>query len=346
MGIISSNPEFIGVDIGSTEIRMVQLKRVGTGNPVLVAYSKIALPPAIAASDSQIDVDKIAAALSTLVKDAKVTATQVVAGIASAEAFATVIETPKLNPAELAKAMKLQADQYIPMAVDQVRMDWQAIGEGKTPDLMKVLLVAAPNTVVNKYLSIVEKAGLSLYALELNAVAQARSLMPQTDVAAVIVNFGYLSTEINIVQERAPQLVRSVNIGSQTLTRAVSQALGLDEVQADQFLTKFGLTQTKLEGQVAKAIKPSLDTLLAEVNTSIKYFLGQYPGVKIEKMIVTGSMVTLPELTTYLANATSLPVETGNPWINVSYPAAEQQKLMDESLSYAVATGLALRASA
>jgi len=154
---------------------------------------------------------------------------------------------------------------------------------------------------------------------------------------------GQLSTELSIVEKRAPQLVRSVNIGGTTLVRAVAQALGLDDVQADQFTKKFGLTQTKLEGQVAKAMKPSLDALVTEINNSIKYFVTENPGSKIEKLVVTGTTVSLPELTTYLANATGLPVELGNPWINISYPAAQQDALMQDALTYAVAAGLALR---
>jgi type IV pilus assembly protein PilM len=343
MGLMNTNEEYVGMDISTSFVRVVQLKREGTGNPALVTYGQAAFPDGLTMTDSVIDQDKIAAVISGLMKELKITASQVVTGIPSVDAFATVIQTPKLNPADLAKAMKLQADQYIPMAIDQVKMDWQGVGAGKTPDQMKVLLVAAPNGVVNKYLAIVEKAGLQLNSLELNAIAQARSLMPKSDVAAVIVNIGDLSTEINIIQERAPQLIRSVTIGGQTLIRAVSQSLGLDEAQADQFLNKFGLTQTKLEGQVAKAIKPSLDTLVTEINSSIKYFMAENPGSKIEKLIISGQTATLPELSTYFANSSGLPVEMANPWQNISYPATEQDRLRQNALAYGVAAGLALR---
>jgi len=162
MGILSPTSDFVGIDIGSTGIRVVQLKHTGSGNPLLVAYAKSDLPAGVSSSDSQIDQDKVAEAIRNLLRDAKITATSAVTGINTADAFVTTLSTPQLNASELAKAMKLQADQYIPMAVDQVKMDWNVIGPGKTPDQMKVLLVAAPNTVVNKYLSIIEKAGLQL----------------------------------------------------------------------------------------------------------------------------------------------------------------------------------------
>lgn len=346
MGLLSSSTsDFFGLDIGTSGLRVVKVRHTGAGNPVLEAYASVDLPAGLAISDSAIDQDKVALAIRDLLKSKGITCLKAVAGIADTDAFATVITTPKLNPAELSKAMRLQADQYIPMAVDQVKMDWHIIGPGKTADEMKVLLVAAPNSVVNKYLSIVEKAGLELAALEINAVAQARSLMPPSNLAVIVLDIGHNNTELTIVFEGTPQLVRSVNIGGQTLVRAVTQALGLEETQASQFMQKFGLTQTKLEGQVAKAMKPSLDALMSEVDKSIKYFLGQNTGIKIEKLIATGATSALPEFTTFLANASGLPVEFGNPWVNISYPAELQQDLMQNASTYAVAAGLALRTS-
>jgi type IV pilus assembly protein PilM len=158
-----------------------------------------------------------------------------------------------------------------------------------------------------------------------------------------MVDFGSLDTDVSIVWNNAPRLIRSVSMGGLTLVRAVSQKLGLDEVQATQFTYKFGLTQSKLEGQVFKAIKPMLENLVSEVEKSTKYFNGRYPEVKLEKMVVTGATSSLPELGPFLANSTGLPVEFGNAWINVSYPSALQDKLLGLSSEYAAAAGLAGR---
>ena len=321
---------------------MVQLQGSG-GNPALVTYGDAALPVGLVTSDSPIDHAKIAEVIKKLVADAKIDTNNVVAGIPSAQSFATVITTPKLSDQELQGAMKLQAEQYIPMAVDQVKMDWHVIGPGKNENEMKVLLVAAPIGAVNKYLSIIQKAGLELQALEINSLALVRSLLPAASPAVLVLDIGSLATDITIVHEKAPQLIRSVQVGGEIFVRAVSQDLGLDAEQAEQFTRKFGLTKTKLEGQVLKAVKPTIDILTDEIQKSVKYFGQQYPDVKLEKMVVTGGTAALPEFTTYLANATGLPVELGNPWINVSYPAAMQQKLLSLSLQYAVANGLALR---
>jgi type IV pilus assembly protein PilM len=243
----------------------------------------------------------------------------------------------------LAKAIRFQAEQYIPMALDQVKLDWSVIDQSKDGKQLEVLLVAAANSGIDKYVGILEKAGLEPLALEANATAVARALVPPSSLAVALVDFGSLDTDVSIVWNNAPRLVRSVAVGGLTLVRSVAQNLGLDEVQATQFTYKFGLTQSKLEGQVFKAIKPTLESLVSEIEKSVKYFAGRYPEVKIEKLVVTGATSSLPELGPFLANSTGLPVEFGNAWINVSYPSGLQDKLMSLSSEYAAAVGLAGR---
>jgi type IV pilus assembly protein PilM len=342
MGLFVKETEFFGLDIGSTAIRLVQLRRGGE-HPALVAYGSVPVPANLASSDSKIDQDKLADLVRQLVRDNHVALKNVVVGLSANKVFATVITTPKLDNAQLAKAIRYQAEQYIPMALDQVKLDWAVIDQSKDGKQLEVLLVAAPNSAIDKYVSIMEKAGLEPLALEANAIAVSRALMPKNSLAVVVVDFGSLDSDISIVWNNAPRLLRSVPVGSSTLVRSVAQNLGLDEVQANQFTFKFGLTQSKLEGQVFKSIKPTLDNLVSEIDKSTKYFLGRYPDVKLEKLVVTGAASALPELGPFLANSTGLPVEFGNAWVNVSYPSGLQDKLMGMSVEYAAAVGLAGR---
>jgi type IV pilus assembly protein PilM len=343
MGIFSKETDYFGIDIGSGAIRVVQM-RAGGGKPVLVTYGDVQVPGGLTTSDASADRIKMAEIIKQLVRDARISSKNVVAGLPSSTVFASVITTPKLTNAELDKAIRYQADQYIPMDINQVKMDWSVIGRSQDDKELEVLLVAAPVTSTQKYLEIMEQAGLDILALEANATAVARSLVaPSTPLAVIVLDFAQTSTDISIVYNNAPRLIRSIAVGSLTFVRAVEQSLGLDTAQAEQFTLRFGLTQTKLEGQVLKAIKPSLDSLLAEVDKSTKFFLNRYQGVKMEKVIVTGSAAGLPELPAYLSTATGLPVEIGNAWVNVAYPASLQDQLMQISSQYAVASGLAQR---
>jgi type IV pilus assembly protein PilM len=342
MGLFVKDTEFFGLDIGSTAIRLIQL-RGGSGHPALAAYGAVPVAGNITMSDSKIDQDKVAEMVRQLVRENRIAAKHVVLGLPSAKVFGTTITTPKLDHDQLAKAIRYQAEQYIPMAISQVKLDWAVIDESPDGKNLEVFLVAAPNSVVEKYLAIMEKAELEPLALEANAIAVARALVPPSSLAVVMLDLGSLDSDISIVWKNTPRLVRSVAVGGLTLVKGVAQSLGLDEVQATQFTYKFGLTQSKLEGQVYKAIKPTLDSLVLEIEKSVKFFNGRYPEVKLEKLVVTGATAGLPELGSFLANSTGLPVEFGNAWVNVSYPAGLQDKLMAISSEYAAAVGLAGR---
>ena len=342
MGIISREGDYFGLDIGETAIRIVQLKKSG-GKPSLVSYGDAPLGIASLHSDSQTDIGKLAVAVNQLVKELKLTTKSVVAGLPASKVFASVITTPKLTQAEMEKAIKFQADQYVPMAIDQVKLDWSILGPGRSESELEVLLVAAPNTVTAKYLGILEQAGLEVLALEANATALYRALVPPTSPPVLVLDMGTGASDLTIVYQNSPRLIRSVNVGGRTFIKSVGQNLGLDDAQAEQFVNKFGLTQSKLEGQVYKAIKPSLDLLIDEISKSIKFFAGRYPEAKLEKLVLTGGTSSLMELPAYLATTIGLPVEIGNAWINVSYPASLQEKLVSVSNRYGVASGLAQR---
>jgi len=342
MKILGGEENFFGIDLGSSGVRVVQLKNTH-GKPSLLTYGDIATPPNLINSDSAIDQEKMAEIVRRIASEAGVSARNVVAALPTSSVFTTTIKTPRLSPDELNNAIRLQADKYIPMPIDQVKLDWVILNENEANNEMDVFLVAAPISVANKYLNIIQKAGYELLALETNSLALIRSLVSEASNNVVIIDFGASATDITVVSNHTPRLIRSVNIGARALIRVASQNLGLDETQAIQFITKFGLTQDKLEGQVYKSIKPVIDNIVEEINKSIEFIKNSNATVVIEKLIMTGGLTGLPELPVYLANATGLTVEIGNPWVNISYPANLQDKLNTISLSYAAAIGLAMR---
>lgn len=334
---------YFGLDLGNSSIRVVQMKK-GGDKPVLTSYGDIETPFALLASDSSVDRDKLVQIIKKLISDAGISGKNVVAGLKATNVFTSVISMPNLSAQELEHAIRYQADKYIPMPIDEAKIDYFVIGQNPTKeDEMEVLLVATPENIANKYLSICQKAGLELMALDINAIAQIRSLMTVFQGAAVIVDFGALTTDITVVSGQIPRLVRSVNVGTKSLNRIVGQNLGIDEDQASQFIEKFGLLQTKIEGQVYRSLKDPLNNVVEEINKSIKYVQDHGQIEKVEKIIITGGASNIIELPTFLANSTGITVEIGNPWAYVNYPAGSQETLMSNALSYATAVGLAMR---
>ncbi len=344
MDAFDQEQNYFGLDLGNSSIKVAQLRELH-GRPTLVTYGDIDIPENLMASDSQIDQDKVAEAVKQLANDANVSSKNVIAALPSTSSFTSIIKTPRLSHKELGESIAYQADKYIPMPIDQVKLDWAVIGDNPGEDELTVLLVAAPNNVATKYLNIIQKAGFELLALEVNALALARSLTIPTQTASttMIVDIGTSNCDIAIFTGQVPQIVRSIGIGSKAMRRVISQNLGLDETQADQFMKKFGMQEDKIEGQVFKTLKPVVDHIVDEINKSITFFVERNPKTKIEKIILTGGTSALPGLPLYLANSAKLTVEIGNPWVNISYPADMQQTLASISLNYATSLGLALR---
>ena len=273
MKLLPQEDNYFGLDLGSSSIKIAQLRELH-GSPSLVTYGDIEVAGNLLSSDSEIDQNRVSELIKQLAQDAKVTTKNVVASLSASQSYTAIIRTPKLSHSELAESIKFQADKVIPMAMDQVKLDWAVVGEVPETDEVDVLLVAAPNNTANKYLNIIQKAGLELLALEINPIAQSRSLIGPADKpkCIIIVDIGSVASDIAILSNTVPQLVRSVAIGSKALNRVVSQNLGIDAGQADQFIKKFGMDQTKIEGQVFKTLKPVVDHLVEEINKSINVF--------------------------------------------------------------------------
>lgn len=341
MALIQDDDNFFGLDLGASSIKIVQLKNVH-GRPSLVTYGDIEIPAGLLASDSSIDQDKLAEIVKKLAQDAQVSTSNVVASLSATYSYVSIITTPKISHDELTTSIRYQADKYIPMPIEQVKIDYMVLGPATNPEEQEVLLVAAPSTLADKYLNIIQKAGLELMALEVNAIAQIRSLVPENAPTTMIADIGSIATDITIVRDKVPRLIRSVNYGGNAIVRITGQNLGLNADQAGQFVRKFGMSKDKLEGQVYKSIKPVVDGLIEEITKSLRYYQ-EHSQEKIEKIILTGGGSALVELPQYLANTLGIVVEIGSPWVNVSYPQELTTKLSSISLNYSNAVGLAMR---
>lgn len=152
--------------------------------------------------------------------------------------------------------------------------------------------------------------------------------------------WGEVATDVVVVLDNNPRLIRSIPTGSQAFIKAATQTLSVDAEQAKQFIYKFGLAQDKLEGQIFKALENTLQTLVAEFQKSVKFFNSRYASQPITQIILTGKSAQLPLLDKYLASKLSVNVNRGNTWQNVSYGANVQDQLSQINDEFAVAVGL------
>lgn len=345
MSILSGVNAFFGLDIGSTAIRLVELR--GTGSPkALVKYAYVPVDSKLAASDSKNDQQRLAQLIAQLVSQARVSSRNVAVGLSSSRVFTTVADVDRLPGNEMAKAIKYQADALIPTPLNESKVDWAVLGDSPTDKTkVEILLSSVPNKLVEDRLDMLESIGLNVIAFEPDNLALARAMGgADTQAPQVIIDVGFKGTDLVILADGNPKLTRSIPTGMEAIYRSALQNLNVDEKQAEQFVTKFGLSQDKLEGQVYQAIIGTVDVLVGEVEKSVKFFETRYAGRKIERMIVTGGASVLPEFPLHFANKFAVNVEIGNAWRNVQFAADRQNELLAISNQFGVAVGLAERA--
>jgi len=341
MNIFGGSKEHFGLDIGANHVRIVSLS-ASSNKYTLEAYGQAPVPPGITQSDSKLDLQKLARIITELAKHAGINTKNVVSAIPGTSVFNATVKLPPMSQAELEKAIKYQAEQNIPLKIEEVKYDYQIISEDSTTKELTVMIIAATKNKVQQMLELLSYANLNVLALETSTVAMARSLAIPTVPLAMILDIGSTTTEIAVIKNGKLIQTRSFPLAGFGMTRAISQNLGLDMNQAEQFKQRFGLSQDKLEGQVFKVVEPILKNILDEATRSAKFYQEQF-GKSIERIILTGGSSRLPQITEFIKTYTKMEVSYGNPWSNVSYRSADSDKLNEIALEFATAVGLAMR---
>jgi len=342
LGLFSRSDEFFGLDIGSTTLKLVQLK-ASSGKPLLVTYGTASIPIGLSQSDSDIDIRRLSEVIRQLVKGTRATTKNVSTALPENQVFTLVLPFPQMSPADLKKAVQWQVQQNLPMNIEDVRYDWQVISVPKNAnEQVQVMITAAPIERVRRINRIIAEAGLNLVGLETTNIALSRSLATFPGAKILIVDIGAMSTELAIVENHIVLHSRSISFGGEAFTRAISNTLGLDLAQADQFKCKFGVTLEKLEGRVYKAIKPILATIVDEIIKSMQFFENQF-GSRVDLFIISGGSAKMPEIGTFFAKTFNMDVQIANPWKNIAYPVSVQEDIINNAPDYSTVIGLALR---
>lgn len=336
--------DFFSLDIGTTAIRLVELRGGQGGAKALAKYAYVPLEGNLASSDSKADQQKLAQIISQLVKQAGVSTKNVAVGIPSNRVFTTVADVDRLPTEELNQAIRYQADALIPTPLAESKVDWALIGDSPADKTkQEIILSSVPNKFIEERLDLLESIGLNVIAFEPDNLAMARALAAPDAAPQLLLDVGRRATDLVIILNGVPHLTRSIPTATEAIVRAAMQNLNIDEKQAEQFVFKFGLSKEKLEGQIYQATSGTIDLLTTEIEKSIKFFQARYTNAKLDRMIVTGGASVIPEFPLYMANKFGMNVEIGNAWRNVTFSSDRQNELLAIANQFAVAVGLAER---
>lgn len=339
--------DFFAMDIGTTSIRIVQLSGDMAHGWSLQRYAYVPVDEKTIQDSSELGRQKFREIVTSAINQAGIKTKNIAIGLPAGRTFTVVVEVDAQDEKSLNKTIKYQLDQYIPMAVEDAKADFKLLGASPNdPNKMEVLISSTANEYAESMLELIEGMGLNVIAMEPEPIAMSRALM-ESDVAdaRMIVDLGERSTDLVVAFHGAPRLVRSVPGGFDSLIHAVAGSLSVREDQARQFILKFGLAQDKIEGQVFKALDPTLEAFAQELSKSVTFFQGKYTNVKVGGIVLSGFAEIIPFIAEYIEAKTDVPTMQGNPWYRVRVSDAQKNELMNVASEFAVAIGLAERSN-
>jgi type IV pilus assembly protein PilM len=334
----------VGLDIGSKTIKIVELSSEGNAWRLrasgIVGYKGISPDQ----SKDEKELAPLVDVIKKLYKEAKINSREVSIALSESSVYSRIVKFPMLTDSEIASAVRWEAEQYIPIPAAEAIIQYQIIErrENTSPPSVDVLLVAAPRLVVERNVRAVEMAGLSLASVETELISLSRSL--GVDGQSVLVaDLGARSTDIAIVKNSKLVFSRSFPTGGDAFTRAVSQYLGIDQVQAEEYKRTYGLVQSQLEGKVRQSLEPVVHLVGDEMRKALHYYQAESKGDSVHSVILSGGSAGLPEIASMLTQLLGVEVVVGNPFSKITVDPSAIKSLTGYAPFYSVACGLAMR---
>lgn len=338
----------VGLDIGFSSIKIVALEK-NKNQFGLISLGSIPAPSPGMLSDTEVDLEAVAEAIKNLMIATKIKQKDVIAALPESKVFTRVIDDlPFLTDRELQSAIRYAAEEFIPMPLTDVNLNWQVLArsDGKTKDTKTVVLVvASAKNAVAKYIKVLSLAGLRPHVLETEIIAVTRSLVGNNPFSptTLIVQLGATTTDFAAVSKGLIWLTRSISTGGMALTRALAQHFNFEIKQAEEYKKVYGLLEDQLEGKVFEALKPVADIIVGESKRVIQAYEAKYPANVIKRVVLSGGGAKMPGLVIYFANSLGLEVQEADPWYSIAKEKNLTPKLSQDASSYSVAVGLALR---
>lgn len=342
----------LGVDIGSSSLKVVQLRKEG-GKAVLETYGELALGPYGGSEVGQatnLSAEQITETLKDLLREAKVTTKSCGVSIPFARSLLTLVTLPyRKDPKEQKTIIELEARKYIPVPVSEVQLDWFIVPkaeqgqfeegkkEGGGHETIDVLLVAVHNDELALLQKIISNVGLTASFYEIEIFSTIRAVVEEQVRPVIVLDVGAASTKTYVIEHGVVALSHAIPTGSQDITRAISVASNVSIAEAEAFKKKEGLAGDGQDGP---------ETVFSRIFAEARRVLIQYENAhhkSITSVVLTGGGGVTKELGTYAKSIFSIDVHVADPFAKTEAPAFIRPVLQEIGPEFAVAVGLALR---
>lgn len=333
----------IGFDISKTSIKVMS---VDTAKMLVHGYGAIDLDPS-KISDDMNDatityLSEKTAELFTKKTAGMLSSQRAVIGIPTARTFFRTFTLPSSQAANVKEAVNLESEQYIPIALDSLYLDYQITD--RTKEQITVAMCAAPRKMIDGILEVARRCGIDAAMIEpsMNAVARLLKRTEEGALPTIVIDMDSATTDIAILINSTVQVTGGLSIGGNTFTLDIAKKLGVPLEAAHQLKVLNGLSAGPRQAKLTDALKPNLSKIVHETKRIMRYYGDRFPsGEKIEQVLIVGSGSNVPGIGEFFTNELVMPVRTASPWQVLNFgtlaPPAKQVRAR-----FMAAAGLAM----
>jgi type IV pilus assembly protein PilM len=333
-----------GFDIGHGSIKVIAMQNKGKTSTV-TGYGYAQFDPKAIQDGKIVDVEEVARAAQELFKNqlvGKVDTRSVAVSLPVSHSYSRILNLPKLEKNDLESAVRLEAEQYIPVALELLYIDYDVIQE--TPEGLDALVSAVPRDVVDSYLDLFKVLNLEPHTLEPSIMSVVRlvSYVERVDVPTLIVDFGSVTTDL-IIFDGNIRVTGTLNIGGNDFTNLIAEALHIPEQQAHLIKTKYGLDKSRYQDEVTEGLSSAMARIVGELKKVVRYHNDRANDDKrhVQQIIILGGGANIPGLSTHLTSYLRLPTRLCSTWTNIDFGTLQPPHQVEHTM-YATASGLAL----
>ena len=347
---LGKSKEVVGLDIGSSAVKAVELRPVGKGFKV-TAFATEPVPPDSIVDGAIVDATAVSDAIRRLFENKAFKTKEVAASLSGNAVIVKKISLPVMTEQELGESIYWEAEQYIPFDIQDVNLDYQVLDPGTGADgkgTMDVLLVAAKKEKIADYTGVISQAGRTPVVVDVDAFALQNAYemnyAPEAGSVVVLLNAGASAININILSGDQSLFTRDISMGGNAYTEAVQKELNLTFDHAEQ--AKRGLP---VDGVSFDEVRPVLhamtENVLLEIQKTFDFFKATASSDRIDRILLSGGASSVDGFAQAVGERFGAPVESFDPFRKIAFDA---QKLGMSDVEHlvptaAVAVGLALR---
>jgi type IV pilus assembly protein PilM len=347
--VFGRSKSLVGLDIGSSAIKAIELKPAGKSYRV-AAYGSEPVPPDSIVDGAIIDGAAVVDAIRRVFESRSIKTREVAASLSGNAVIVKKISLPTMTEAELSESIYWEAEQYIPFDIQDVNLDYQILDPGNAASgktTMDVLLVAAKKEKIADYTGVIGQAGCTAVVVDVDAFALQNAYEANygTEPGAVVVllNAGASATNINILHGDQSVFTRDIAIGGNAYTEALQKELNLPYEQADQ-LKHGGAVDGATYDDARPVLRAVTENVMLEIQKTFDFFKATASSDRVTRIVVSGGASRSEGFTEMLGERFEAPVEVFDPFKKIAFDAKKfSVEPSDVAPTAAVAVGLALR---